>query len=278
VSDQDYDPAAHYDRVLDPWQYLLGEELHYGVFSSTSEALPDATAALTQRMVDAADLSPGLRVLDVGCGSGAPACELARTHRVAVLGITTSQAGVESAQARAVREGLTDLATFECRDGTNTDLPSSSFDRVWALESAHLMRRKDRLIAESARVLRPRGRLVLCDIIRRREISFQEVKDRRADFVVLRSAFGDAHMESLDHYTELAERCELTMNQVEDLTDATLPTFDRWRANATEHHDVLLNLMGEAALADFVRACDILEAFWLDGTLGYGLVSATKAG
>jgi len=34
-----------------------------------------------------------------------------------------------------------------------------------------------------------------------------------------------------------------------------------------------------AGLNQFLhRACDILEAFWLDGTLGYGLISATKAG
>jgi cyclopropane fatty-acyl-phospholipid synthase-like methyltransferase len=277
VTEPDYDPVAHYDRILAPWHYLLGDELHYGVFAAGDEPLPVATNALTQRMIDAADLAPGLHLLDVGCGSGAPACQLAQQFQLSVLGIATSRMSVQSAQTRAKESGLGDLASFEVRDGTDNQLPSAAFDRVWVLEASHLMRRKDRLLAESARVLRPDGRLVLCDIIRRREIPFAEVKQRRSEFLTLRAAFGDAHMESLENYTALAERCDLTLKQVEDLTALTLPTFARWRSNAAANHAVLVEMMGEAELATFVRASEILEGFWIDGTLGYGLISATRS-
>ena len=59
---------------------------------------------------------------------------------------------------------------------------------------------------------------------------------------------------------------------------ATLPTFDRWRANADAHHDAVVELIGTSGRDAFVRSCDILEAFWRDGTFGYGLVSATRPG
>ena len=278
MTETGYDPAAHYDRVTDAWQLLLGHELHYGVFDRGDETLPDATAALTTRMIRAARLSPGQDVLDVGCGSGAPACRLAEVYGVRVVGITTSGAGVAAARTRAAAAGLTgpSAASFEQRDGTDNRFPDNSFDRVWVLESSHLMRERERLVAECARVLRPGGRLVLCDLVRHREIPFQEVRDRRADFVTLRAAFGDAHFEPLTFYTAAAERHGLIVDEVEDLSSATLPTFDRWRANASTHRGAVSAALGADGLAAFERSCDILEGFWRDGTFGYGLFAAAK--
>jgi 27-O-demethylrifamycin SV methyltransferase len=270
-----YDPAEHYDHVTAAWALLLGEELHYGVFETRREPLPVATEALTRRMIDAARLSPGMDVLDVGCGSGAPACRLVSELGVRVLGITTSTAGVDAARHRAEAAGLAD-ARFEVRDGTDNGLPDASFDCVWVLESSHLMRERERLIAECARVLRPGGRLVLCDLIRKREIPFEEVRERRADFATLRTAFGDAHMEPLEYYTETAERHGLEVDVVEDLSGHTLPTFDRWRANVETHRAEATAAIGEEGVAAFERSTEILEAFWRDRTFGYGLFAARR--
>jgi len=271
----DYGAAEHYDRVTEAWRLLLGDELHYGVFDNGDEPLSVATGNLTTRMIDAADLRPGLDVLDVGCGSGTPACRLVADYGVRVLGITTSEVGVATARARAATLGLPG-ATFEQRDGTANGLPDQSFDRVWALESSHLMRDREALLSECARVLRPGGRFVLCDIIRRRDIPFDEVRARRADFVTLRTAFGDARMEPLEYYTRTAEALNLVVDRADDLTALTLPTFEHWRANARTHREEVVAAIGEDGLAAFVRAADILEAFWRDGTFGYGLFAATK--
>jgi 27-O-demethylrifamycin SV methyltransferase len=269
------DASQHYDRVTEAWQFLLGDELHYGVFGTGDESLATATDALTGLMADAAQLQPGLSVLDVGCGTGAPACELATRFGVSVVGITTSEVGVEAARERAAAAGLPGV-TFEKRDGTDNGFPNASFDRVWVLESSHLMRERDRLVAECARVLRPGGRLVLCDLVRHREIPFQEVRDRRADFITLREAFGDAHFEPLEFYTAAAQRHGLVVDLVSDLTAVTLPTFARWRANAAEHRGAVSATLGADGLDAFEQSCDILEAFWRDGTFGYGLFAAAK--
>lgn len=271
-----YDPASHYDRVMAAWQLLLGDELHYGVFDAGDEPLSVATGALTERMVAAADLSAGLRVLDVGCGSGAPARSIAGRFGAEVVGITTSAVGVATARERTAEADVAGV-TFEQRDGTDNGFDDASFDRTWVMESSHLMRDKDALVAECARVLRPGGRLVLCDLIRWREIPFREVRDRRVDFATLREAFGDAHFQSLDDYAALAAAHGLVVDRRDDLTAVTLPTFDRWRANAETHHDEVVELIGTQGRDAFVRSCDILEAFWRDGTFGYGLISATKA-
>ncbi|KRA38570.1 MULTISPECIES: SAM-dependent methyltransferase [unclassified Nocardioides] len=276
MTDQSYQPADHYDRVTQAWRLLLGAELHYGVFADPAEPLDDATRRLTQLMIDGARFEPGNRVLDVGCGTGAQARHNAQAFGVDVVGITTSGVGVDLARELTAGEGFTEHVTFEQRDGTDNEFPDASFDRVWILESSHLMRERERLVSEAVRVLRPGGRLVWCDLVRHRTIPFLELRDRREDFATLRTAFGDARMEPLASYQGWFEDAGLVVEQAEDLTDATLPTFQAWRDNAALHHDEAVEALGLDALRAFERSADILEGLWRDGTFGYGLIAASK--
>jgi 27-O-demethylrifamycin SV methyltransferase len=227
-------------------------------------------------MLQAARLEPGLELLDVGCGTGAPACTLAGEHGVRVTGITTSAAGVEAARAHAALAGLQESVSFAERDGMDTGFADASFDRVWVLESSHLMRARDRLLSECGRVLRPGGRLVLCDIMLQRPLDLAEVRRLREPLKLLRAVFGDARMEPMAEYVRLAESAGLVSEQQSDLTKATLPTFARWRENAHRHRDRVIELIGEQSWREFTASCDVLEEFWNDGTLGYGLLAADK--
>jgi 27-O-demethylrifamycin SV methyltransferase len=269
-----HEPAAHYDRVHSAWRLIMGEEFHYGCFETATTPLAEATAELTRRMRDGAALAAGDRVLDVGCGTGRQACELAAAG-ASVLGITTSASGVAAASALAAERGLA-AASFEVRDGTDNGLPDYAFDVAWVLESSHLMRDRDALLGECNRVLAPGGRIVLCDIIRKRQIPFAEVRARRDDFATLRVAFGDAHMEPLERYTATLADLGMEIVQSDDITDETLGTFAAWRSNVAAHEPVLIDLLGRDDVEDFVRSTEILEAFWKDGTLGYGILAAVK--
>lgn len=271
-----YQPSTHYDRVTAAWTFLLGDELHYGVFTKPTDALSAATRRLTRLMARAGRIEPGNHVLDVGCGTGAPACFLAAELDARVTGITTSAAGVTAARARASAQRLDGLVSFVERDGMDNGFPDAAFDRVWVLESSHLMRHRDRLIAECARVLRPRGRLVLCDIILRRPMDLAEVRRLRVPLALLRDVFGDARMEPVSEYRRLARASGLEVDEELDLTVDTRPTLTRWRENAERHHDDVVALLTEEDGRRFTEACNVLEAFWDDGTLGYGLLSAFR--
>ena len=271
-----YQPAGHYDRVTAAWTRLLGHELHYGVFRQGDEELATATEELTRLMIEASRLDAGQELLDVGCGVGAPACLLAREIGVKVTGITTSPEGVRAARARANASGVERLVRFVERDGMDNGFPQASFDRVWSLESSHLMRDRDRLLSECARVLCPNGRLALCDIVLRRPMDFAEVRRLREPLALLREVFGDARMEPIAEYRRLAAAHGLRVVQELDLTESTRPTFARWRANAEHHREKVVDLLGQHGWQRFVDACDVLESFWDEGTLGYALFAATK--
>ncbi len=271
-----YAPAAHYDRVHRAWELIMGEEFHYGCFASADTPLERATEALTGSMRERAAIGAGDRVLDVGCGTGRQACDLASNLGASVLGITTSASGVAAATALAADRGVV-TAHFEQRDGTANGLEDNSFDAVWVLESSHLMRDKAALLRECVRVLAPGGRIALCDIIRKRDIPFPEVRQRRQDFALLRRAFGDAHMQPLEEYASTLDALGLTIVDATDISWPTEPTFGAWRAKVDTHEDRLHDLIGVEGVTDFVESTHVLEAFWKDETLGYGILGAVKA-
>lgn len=274
------DSARHYDRVTEAWQYLLGPEMHYGLFVSGTEPLAVATNLLTRRMAQACCIDTSLDILDVGCGTGTQACWLAAEHGARVTGITNSAVGVAAAVKRAETTsagiGAAGAVQFLRRSGTSNGFDDQSFDRAWVLESSHLMPDRAKLVDECARVLRPGGWLALCDVMLRRAMPFRVVRELRRPLSLLRDVFGDARMERLDTYAILARNAGMVVEVAENLTMATRPTFDRWRNNAVAHEDTVARLIGAADLALFVEACNVLESFWDDGTLGYGLVAARK--
>jgi len=105
----------------------------------------------------------GKRVLDLGCGGGFLAEELAR-RGARVTGIDPSPGAIAAARAHARAGGL-NIAYVE---GVGEALPfdDASFDHVVCVDVLEHVQSLDRVLAEVARVLRPDG-LFLYDTINR---------------------------------------------------------------------------------------------------------------
>ena len=95
---------------------------------------------------------PGERVLDLGCGTGHLAAEIARSG-AEVVGIDSSPEMVE--QARCNYPEL----RFEVADSTDFSFPEP-FDAVFSNAALHWMRPPERVAGCVARTLKPGGRLV----------------------------------------------------------------------------------------------------------------------
>lgn len=106
------------------------------------------------------------RVLDLGCGFGATARQLALRHRqLEVLGVTIVPTQVHEARRLADAAGLGERVRFVEADYTRLPFADGSLDGAYALESAcHAVGPdKPALVRELARVLRPGGRFVIAD-------------------------------------------------------------------------------------------------------------------
>ena len=84
-------------------------------------------------------------------------------------------------------------------------------------------------------------------------------------------------MEPLTTTSSTLRRPGTDITDATDISVPTLPTFAAWRANVEHHEDRLLELLGEQGVEEFVESTHILEGFWQDETLGYGILAAIKA-
>jgi tocopherol O-methyltransferase len=153
------DVARHYDQLDRFYRAIWGEHLHHGLWHTGRESSEEATRAMVDAVIARAQPSPGMKVLDVGCGYGATARILAAECRTAVTALTISPAQ----HRRATTPGAgADNPCCLLQDWLRNELPDSSFDVLIAIESTEHMTDKARAFSEAARVLLPGGRMVVC--------------------------------------------------------------------------------------------------------------------
>jgi SAM-dependent methyltransferase len=127
-----------------------------GDFTRVAEAMRTSGAAL----VDQLGITPGMKVLDLGCGDGTTAVPAARLGGD-VLGVDIAANLVVAGNARAEAEGLTNLR-FEEGDASHLDnLDDESFDLVVTVFGAMFAPRPYDVAAEMVRVTKPGGRIVM---------------------------------------------------------------------------------------------------------------------
>jgi ubiquinone/menaquinone biosynthesis C-methylase UbiE len=147
------------------WRYDLMEWFH-DTFSFRGQL-----RELRQRTATLAQLQPGEQVLDVGCGTGALAIEVARRVGRAgrVTGIDPGTQQIASARSKAARRHMP--IDFQIGLIEQLPFPDQSFDVVFSTLMIHHLpaNLKRQGLAEIARVLKPGGRLVIADFKRKQE-------------------------------------------------------------------------------------------------------------
>jgi cyclopropane-fatty-acyl-phospholipid synthase len=121
--------AHHYDLSRDLYELFLDEDLQYSCayFENGDETLEEAQAKKKRHLAAKLRLQDGQRILDIGCGWGGLALDLARRANVEVLGVTLSEEQHAVAVQRAKAAGLEGRVRFELRDYRQVTGP---FDRI----------------------------------------------------------------------------------------------------------------------------------------------------
>ena len=127
-----------------------------GDFGRIAESFSAGAAEFVERL----NLRPGVRVLDVACGSGNQSIPAARTG-AAVTGIDLAPNLVEQARRWAAGEGL----EIRFDEGDAEDLPyaDASFEVVMSMFGAMFAPRPRRVASELVRVCRPGGLIAMAN-------------------------------------------------------------------------------------------------------------------
>lgn len=118
------------------------------------------TARAAEDFVGRLKIAPGMRVLDVACGTGNTAIPEARAG-ARVIGVDIAPNLLEQARARAAEESL-DI-DFREGDAEHLEFADGSFDAVVTMFGAMFAPRPELVAAEMLRVCRPGGMIAMAN-------------------------------------------------------------------------------------------------------------------
>lgn len=143
----------HFDASARHWKDLYDNQSLEGM-------IHQGRRSLALRWIDELALSGRARVLEVGCGAGLLAIDLAR-HGYDVDCIDSSSAMVELAAAEARNANVAGSLTIDIGDVHTLDFDSSAFDLVVALGVVPFLHSPEKALAEMARVVQSGGWVLL---------------------------------------------------------------------------------------------------------------------
>jgi SAM-dependent methyltransferase len=117
-------------------------------------------AVYAKEFIERLEIEPGVRALDVACGTGNLAIPLAHLGAV-VTGVDIATNLVAQARERAAAEGV--VATFDEGDAEQLPYADASFDLVVTMFGAMFAPRPELAASELARVLKPGGKLAMAN-------------------------------------------------------------------------------------------------------------------
>ncbi len=219
--------ARYFDEAADSYRRWMDDgarALHMGFWDDRTQNHGEALQNMNRELARRADLRPGQRVLDAGCGVGGAALYLAEHKHVEVVGINITASQLTMAHQLARERGLEQRVRFVEGDFHGTDFEPESFDVVWAQEAVVHSPDKPAFLREAARLLKPGGRLVMEDGFRHAR-PYRPADERLIQAWAEGWAVPDlATMNEFTHWTVDAGLCDPTF---EDITRHTLPSFRR---------------------------------------------------
>ena len=156
-SDYDHTETVnnYYDLCSEYMQSWWNESLHFAPLTP-EETIEESIVRHERLMIEQLKLRQGMRVVDVGCGVGAPMRRVARESGAKVTCINNNEQQLEKTKQRNVEEGLDHLAEYvKCSFMDMSAIEANSFDAGYAIESTCHAPDKERAFAEIFRVLKP---------------------------------------------------------------------------------------------------------------------------
>ncbi len=231
----------HYDVGNEFFALFLDDSMTYscGIFSRGATTLEAAQEAKLELVCTKLELTPGERVVDIGCGWGSFAIHAASRHGARVLGITLSEPQAALARERAAAAGVGDRVEFRAMD--YRELDGEPFDAAASIGMVeHVGEERIDLYAERlAALLRPGGRLLNHGIAQ-----LGHGPDTEAGAFSERYVFPDARPLPLSRVQLALERAGFATEHVEGFPGDYAETITHWIERFDARYDDAVRIAG----------------------------------
>jgi sterol 24-C-methyltransferase len=102
---------SYYDLVTDQYEIGWSRSFHFCRFNE-GESFQQALARHEHYMAHMINIREGMKVLDVGCGLGGPAREIAAFTGCHVVGLNNNRYQIDKAIQYTKKDGLSDQVSF----------------------------------------------------------------------------------------------------------------------------------------------------------------------
>ena len=185
-------------------------------------------------------LKPGSKALEIGCGSGRYALNLAETTGAHLIGVDVNEFGVQNANRLSAEAGVSDRARFQTCD-VSRPLPfeNASFDAAFSNDVICHIQGRLSLLRELFRVLRPGARLLFSDaLVIGGTISHEEIAARSSIGYYIFSPPGENE--------RLLKEAGFSVLSATDTTSNAADIASRWREHRDQNRVRLVEIESEA--------------------------------
>ncbi len=232
----------HYDLPTEFYALWLDERRMYSCAYFQGEDIDLDTAQ--RRQLDYVcrklRLSPGERLLDVGCGWGGLLIHAAKHYAVEAVGITLSARQAEVARERIRNSGLNGRCRVEICDYRDLEV-DRQFDRVVSVGMFEHVGEKNlhEYFARVYQLLRPGGAFFNSGI------SASSAYVRRGPSFIDRHVFPDGDLFPINASLALAEACGFEVRDVENLREHYALTLRHWVRRLQDHAEEAQRIAGQ---------------------------------
>ena len=231
--------AHHYDIDEKLYKLFLDKDMQYSCayFHNENIGLDQAQKDKKEHIIKKLNIRENMNVLDIGCGWGGMAIEIAKTTGAKVKGITLSENQFNTASERAQKEGLNDKVSFALQDYRNE---TNNYDRIVSVGMfEHVGVKYFRTYLKKANeILKDNGVFLLHTI-------GQRGKPTATSPWIRKYIFPGGYIPSLSEVMKETQHLNINVTDVEILRLHYAHTLSHWYKNVIKNKEKIIKMFDE---------------------------------
>ena len=234
--------AHHYDIDEKMYKLFLDKDMQYSCayFHNQNIGIDQAQFDKKKHIIEKLQIKEGMSVLDIGCGWGGMAIQIAKDTGARVKGITLSENQFATAKKRAHEEGLADKVTFALQDYRNE---KDTYDRIVSVGMfEHVgVDYFPAFFSKTYEILKDTGVFLLHTI-------GQRTKPSATSPWIRKYIFPGGYIPSLSEVLKETEKQNIIVTDIEILRMHYAHTLDHWYKNTMQHKETIVKMFDDKFL------------------------------